>query len=294
MMDFRNGTNNSNSSSVVSLNQFQIVYHLTIILSGIPLNVIVALVQLLNKRLHNTRNAIWCGIIFSNLLVFFILILEIVAWCLQSYVASNILLLLNGKADLILLVNLFLVTGDRFVYTKWPTFYKRHVTATFYAILVSVCIASALAVGYETKKSSGVQRKESSAQNMQQMINEENSEVNNYRVGRVRITVHFFSKRTCRKETIATQNVLFNLVPLCLLVLPFHCHSMAQIFCPVSFRKFPWLNSLQFYLRELHFLYSAADLLVYMIRCPEFRIAAVKTLCRFMAHLYGRDTSDSV
>ena len=129
---------------------------------------------------------------------------------------------------------------------------------------------------------------------MQQMNNEENSEVNNYRVGRVRITVHFFSKRTCRKETIATQNVLFNLMLLCLFVLPFHCHSMAQIFCPISFRKFPWLNSLQFYLRELHFLYSAADLLVYMIHCPEFRIAAVNTLCRFMAHLYGRDTSDSV
>jgi hypothetical protein len=313
--DLKNGTNYFNNSSIVSLNQVQIVYHLTIILTGIPLNVIVAVVQLLNKRLHNTRNAIWCGVIFSNLLVFCVLVLEIVVWGLQSSLASKILLLLNDKADLILLVNLLLVTGDRFVYTKWQAFHKRHVivartvalqlictSVTFLGstvevwvlnglpsqvapvILVSVCIASALAVGYEAKKSSDDERKETSGQNMQQMIDEENSEIKNYRVGRVRITVHFFSKRPCRMERIATQNVLFNLVPLCLFVLPLHCHSMAQILCPVSFRKFQWFNSLQFYLRELHFLYFTADLLVYMIRCPEFRIAAVNTLCRFTAH----------
>ena len=125
----------------MELNIFQAIYHLIIFLAGVPLNVTVALILLCDSLLYNTRNAIWLGIIFSNLTIYFMVVLEYFVFHQQSYLACQILSALIGSPYLILLTNLLLATCDRLIYTKWPSFHEKHVT-TRRVVTVQLCASA--------------------------------------------------------------------------------------------------------------------------------------------------------
>ena len=109
----------------------------------VPLNLFVAFVLLTDKTLHNARNAIWLGVIASNLTVFFMASLKYFIFYQQSYIACQLHSFVFGKPYTILLVNLLLATCDRFIYTRWPLFHQVHVTVTRVVIAQFLCSVSA-------------------------------------------------------------------------------------------------------------------------------------------------------
>jgi hypothetical protein len=121
----------------------QFIFHLIIFFIGVPLNLITAVVLISNKELYNARNAIWLGVIFSNFLVFLLILLEYLIFYEHSYTACRLFSVIMGKPYLILLNNLLLATCDRLIYTQWPLFHKRHVTVVR---VLSIQLTSSLIV----------------------------------------------------------------------------------------------------------------------------------------------------
>ena len=105
---------------------FQLILHPIALTICAPLNLFVAYVLLTDKELHNARNAIWLGIVVSNLGMLCIGVFQNYAH--HNEVACQFFSLIFGKAYVVLHINLLLATLDRFVYTRWPLFHQSHVT----------------------------------------------------------------------------------------------------------------------------------------------------------------------
>jgi hypothetical protein len=129
---------------------FQLILHPIALCICVPLNLLVGYVLLSDKELHNTRNAIWLGVIASNLAAFFMDSLQQFVYYRRSYVACQLFSFLAGKPYVVLLVNLLLATCDRFIYTKWSLFHKIHVTVFRVVAAQLLCsVAIFLAVSYD-------------------------------------------------------------------------------------------------------------------------------------------------
>ena len=132
------------------LHTFQLILHPIALCICVPLNLFVGYVLLSDKELHNARNAIWLGVIASNLAAFFMDSLQQFVFYRRSYAACQVFSFLAGKPYVVLLVNLLLATCDRFIYTKWPLFHKIHVTVFRVVAAQLLCsIAIVLVVSYD-------------------------------------------------------------------------------------------------------------------------------------------------
>ena len=98
---------------------------------GIPLNVLIAAFIVFTRRLHKTRNIVWLGVAFSNVLVLFQHLIEFYAYCFQSETAKTIFNLVIGLPYASLLLNLFFSLIDRYVSIAHSAWYKRKVTITW-------------------------------------------------------------------------------------------------------------------------------------------------------------------
>ena len=98
---------------------------------GLPLNVLTAIYIVLTPRLHQTRNIIWLGVAFSNVLVLSEHLVEFHAYQFQSDTAKKIFSLVAGLPYGSLMMNLFLLLTDRYVSIAHSDWYKRKVTITW-------------------------------------------------------------------------------------------------------------------------------------------------------------------
>jgi hypothetical protein len=106
---------------------------------GIPFNLFVGGVLAFNPSLYNVRNAIWLGIIFSNLLTLFTGLLEFLAMVYPSRVNCKVLTVILGKQYMMVLVNTFLATCDRYIYTQWSSWHEKHVTLFRIVLIEFIC-----------------------------------------------------------------------------------------------------------------------------------------------------------
>ena len=97
---------------------------------GIPLNVLIAAYIVMTPRLHNSRNIVWLGVAFSNVLVLFQHLIEFYAYLFQSETANQIFSLVLGLPYASLALNLFLSLIDRYISIAYSPWYKRKVTNT--------------------------------------------------------------------------------------------------------------------------------------------------------------------
>ena len=98
---------------------------------GIPLNVLTAALIVFSPRLHRTRNIMWLGVGFSNVLVLFQHLLEFYANQFRSETTKKIFNLMIGLPYASLALNLFLSLIDRYVSIAHSSWYKQKVTITW-------------------------------------------------------------------------------------------------------------------------------------------------------------------
>ena len=125
----REATDNSTSyvSHFIPMNDFVAINYLICAVAGIPLNLLTVVFIALRRRLHRTRNIMWLGVAFSNVL--------------RQRVLRLPVPIPNGKEDLqlggrfipyaSLALNLFLSLVDRYVCLAYSAWYMRKVTITW-------------------------------------------------------------------------------------------------------------------------------------------------------------------
>ena len=124
---------NSNSSGyhTILMDGFLSINNVLCGVIGIPLNVLTAALIIFSPRLHQTRNILWLGVAFSNVLVLFQHLLEFYANQFQSETAKKIFSLVAGLPFASLALNLFLSLVDRYVSIAHSSWYKQKVTITW-------------------------------------------------------------------------------------------------------------------------------------------------------------------
>ena len=106
----------------VTLTKAETILHLVCLSQGIPINLLIGIVIVRNRRLHNPRNTFWLGIIALNLLTMFMAVLKL----MTVYFAQNkdhkseeltclVFSFMTGKPYTILLFIMLLATLDRYV-----------------------------------------------------------------------------------------------------------------------------------------------------------------------------------
>ena len=101
--------------------------HLVCNLIGLPLNILTALFIIFKPRLHQTRNILWLGVAFSNVLVLLQHLVEAYAHHFQSDTAKDIFVFVFGLPYASLALNLFFSLVDRYVSIAYSAWYKRKV-----------------------------------------------------------------------------------------------------------------------------------------------------------------------
>ena len=98
---------------------------------GLPLNLLTAGFIILKPRLHQTRNILWLGVAFSNVLVLLEHLVEFYAYHFESETAKKIFSLVAGLPYGSLMMNLFLSLIDRYVSIAKSSWYRSNVTITW-------------------------------------------------------------------------------------------------------------------------------------------------------------------
>ena len=103
----------------VTLSRAETILHLICLSQGVPINVLIGVVIVRNRRLHNPRNTFWLGIILLNLMTMFMAVLKLLAIHVATLDDSDPTCLtfsfLTGKPYTILLFIMLLATLDRYV-----------------------------------------------------------------------------------------------------------------------------------------------------------------------------------
>ena len=127
--DVRKDHGSSISTSLL-MDNFLATNHLVCNLIGLPLNLVTAAYIVFKSRLHQTRNILWLGVAFSNVLVLLNHLVESYVHQFQSETAKNIFIFFAGLPYSSLMLNLFLSLVDRYVRVAHSVWYKRKVTIT--------------------------------------------------------------------------------------------------------------------------------------------------------------------
>ena len=99
---------------------------------GIPLNFLIAAYIVLTPRLHRTRNILWLGFAFSNVLVLLEHLVEFYAYHqFPSKTAKKFFYLVAGVPFASLALNFFFSLVDRYVSIAHSAWYKRKVTTNW-------------------------------------------------------------------------------------------------------------------------------------------------------------------
>ncbi|XP_057366092.1 beta-1 adrenergic receptor-like [Daphnia carinata] len=121
------GTNKTEPVTVFALLPLAII---TCVSVGAPLNLLIAVVIIVQRRLHKPRHISWLGVTFSNLFAQSVSVNELIVFYLmpESKTACWIFFLLVGIPYASLLLNLLLGLIDRFVAITYPLWHKNKVS----------------------------------------------------------------------------------------------------------------------------------------------------------------------
>ena len=122
-----NETNNAESTTMLAFLPLAIVSCVSI---GVPLNLLIAVVIIVQKRLHKPNHIFWLGVIFSNLFAQLVSFNELLVFYLlpDNKPACWAFAFLVGLPYANLLLNLLLGSMDRFVAITYPLWHKNKVT----------------------------------------------------------------------------------------------------------------------------------------------------------------------
>ncbi|KZS14955.1 Uncharacterized protein APZ42_019463 [Daphnia magna] len=122
-----NGTNKTEPVSVLAFLPLAIVSCVSV---GAPLNLLIAVVIIVQRRLHKPRHIAWLGVTFSNLFAQVVSVNELIVFYLmpESKTACWIFSLLVGIPYASLLLNLLLGLIDRFIAITFPLWHKNQVS----------------------------------------------------------------------------------------------------------------------------------------------------------------------
>ena len=135
------------SSTFISLpmDSFLAAHLLVCNLIGLPLNLLTAAYIVFKPHLHNSRNIIWLGVAFSNVLILLHHLVEAYAHHFRSETAKNIFKLVVGLPYASLTLNLFLSLVDRYVSITHSAWYKSHVSINW-IVSGEICCFSILCI----------------------------------------------------------------------------------------------------------------------------------------------------
>ena len=126
-----NSTSYASVSPFIPMNDFLAINNVICSVVAIPMNVLTAVFILLKRRLHQTRNVLWLGVAFSNVLILLHHLVEFYAYQFHSEAAKKIFSLAAGLPYASLALNLFLSVVDRYVCLAYSVWYKQKVTPTW-------------------------------------------------------------------------------------------------------------------------------------------------------------------
>lgn len=100
---------------------------------GIPLNLLIASVIIVQRRLHKPRHVFWLGVTFSNLFALLTSLIEFAVFYSNSgsKIMCWIFIILVGIPYGTLLLNLLLGLIDRYIAITYPLWHKNRVTVSF-------------------------------------------------------------------------------------------------------------------------------------------------------------------
>ena len=122
-----NETDTNKTDSTVSLLSFLPISNICCISIGLPLNLLIAVLIIFQRRLHKPRHIFWLGVIFSGLFAQLVSLNELLA----SYVVPEhrptciTFNLLVGIPYANLLLNVFFCLLDRYVAFTYPMWHKK-------------------------------------------------------------------------------------------------------------------------------------------------------------------------
>ncbi|KAI9560102.1 hypothetical protein GHT06_014112 [Daphnia sinensis] len=121
------GTNKTEPVTVLAFLPLAIISCVSV---GAPLNLLIAVVLIVQRRLHNPRHISWLGVTFSNLFAQSVSVNELIVFYLmpEGKTACWIFSLLVGIPYASLLLNLLLGLIDRFIAITYPLWHKNKVS----------------------------------------------------------------------------------------------------------------------------------------------------------------------
>ena len=120
-----------NSTTAIPTDDYLATNNLFCGLLGIPFNFLIAVFIVSTRSLQQTRNIVWLGVAFSNVLVLFQHLVEFYDYVYQSEEAKKIFSLVAGLPFISLALNLFLSLVDRYICIAHSGWYRRNVTITW-------------------------------------------------------------------------------------------------------------------------------------------------------------------
>ena len=127
--DTNNTNTNTSSSSLfpIELGPVRSVCHVLLAASGLPLNILIALVIVTFRRLRRKpRNILWLGVTMASIVTLLTILLEFVASQWHNRGACRAFLALTGLGYSWLLYNLLLALIDRYVAIVHPIWYRKN------------------------------------------------------------------------------------------------------------------------------------------------------------------------
>ena len=126
---------NSTSSifHFIPMDAFLATNHVVCNLVGLPLNLLTTTYIVLTRRMHQTRNILWLGVAFSNMLILVTHLVEFYAYQFQCETAQKIIIFMAGLPYASLMLNLFFSLLDRYISVAHSAWYKRNVNITWIA-----------------------------------------------------------------------------------------------------------------------------------------------------------------
>ena len=118
-----------NGSFPIELDRFRSISHILLVSTGVPLNLAIAVVILMFRRLHKKpRNVLWLGVTFCSVLTLLTILVEFLAHRTENDSICLVFVSTTGVAYTWLLFVLLLALLDRYAAIVHPLWHREKVT----------------------------------------------------------------------------------------------------------------------------------------------------------------------
>ena len=121
----------SSTTKSLPMDSFLAASNLVCNLIGLPLNLLTAAYIIFKRRLHKTRNILWLGVAFSNVLILLHHLVDAYVHHFQSETAKKIVSYTASLPLISLMLNFFISLVDRYACIVHSAWYKRNIKITW-------------------------------------------------------------------------------------------------------------------------------------------------------------------